>query len=164
MTFHPVLSTVYKKASEQGYIATRLKSSLQKYDCHHGLVERYGVSICTMKTDLLKCHSFLWTWHLMGTSAGVSRKAEVAYPTGAPGSCSRSLSGVRNAHLLLLLCIYYFGYFMFFVVCVYFPCLVFVSELHSFGSLDYSFVFLNLLIRRQFAVSAKVSFFLYRFQ
>ena len=37
----------------QGYVATRLKSSLQKfYGCHHELVDRYGVSICAMKTDL----------------------------------------------------------------------------------------------------------------
>ena len=53
-------------------------------------------------------------------------------------------SGVRVAHLLLLLCMYDFNYFMFFVVCVCFPCLVFVRGLRSFdyrynlGSLDYS--------------------------
>ena len=58
-------------------------------------------------------------------------------------------SGVRVAHLLLLLCMYDFSYFMFFVVYVCFPCLVFVPGLHSFdyrynlGSLDYSYNFLN---------------------
>ena len=55
-----------------------------------------------------------------------------------------SFSGVRVAYLLVLLCMYGFSYFMFFVVYVYFPCLVFDPELHSFdypynlGSLDYS--------------------------
>ena len=50
--------------------------------------------------------------------------------------------GVRVAHLLLLLGMYGFSYSMFFVVYVCFPCLVFVSGLHSFdylysiGSLD----------------------------
>ena len=50
-----------------------------------------------------------------------------------------------ESELLLLLCMYDFSYFMFFVVYVYFPCLVFVPGLHSFdyryniGSLDYSF-------------------------
>ena len=38
---------------EQGCVATKLKSSLQKfYGGHHELVDRYDVSICTMKTDL----------------------------------------------------------------------------------------------------------------
>ena len=39
--------------------------------------------------------------------------------------------GVRVAHLLLLLRIYYFSCFMFSVVFVFFPCLVFVPGLHS---------------------------------
>ena len=39
---------------EHGYVAARLKSSLQKfYSRHNELIERYGVSICTMKTDLI---------------------------------------------------------------------------------------------------------------
>ena len=41
-------------------------------------------------------------------------------------------SRVRAVHLLLILCICYFGYFMFFDVCVLFRCLVFVPGLHSF--------------------------------
>ena len=45
--------TLTNKLLEQGYVATRLKSSLQKfYGHHHELVDRYGVSISTMKTDL----------------------------------------------------------------------------------------------------------------
>ena len=42
--------------------ATRLKSSLQKfYGRLHELVDRYGVSISTMKTDFT-CHSFGFGW------------------------------------------------------------------------------------------------------
>lgn len=45
--------TLTNRLLEQGYVATRLKSSLQKfYGRHHELVDRYGVSISTMKTDL----------------------------------------------------------------------------------------------------------------
>ena len=38
---------------EQRYVATRLKSSLQKF-CgrHYELVDRYGVFICVIETDL----------------------------------------------------------------------------------------------------------------
>ena len=38
---------------EQGNVATRLKSSLQKfYGCQNELVGHYGVFLCTKKTDL----------------------------------------------------------------------------------------------------------------
>ena len=41
------------KLLKQGYVAPRLKSSLQKfYGRHHELVERYGISISQMKLDL----------------------------------------------------------------------------------------------------------------
>ena len=43
-----------------------------------------------------------------------------------------AFSEVRVAHLLLLLCMNNFSYFMFVVVYVCFPCLVFVPGLHSF--------------------------------
>ena len=50
--------------------------------------------------------------------------------------CTRSMllvfSGVWIAHLLLLLYIYHFIYFMFFVVYVWLPCLVFVPGFYSF--------------------------------
>ena len=67
------------------------------------------------------------------------------YPTGAPGPCSHFLIGVRVAHLLLLLCTCDINTFMFFVVYVCFPSLVFVPGLHPFDyrhyihSLDYSY-------------------------
>ena len=51
----------------------------------------------------------------MSNSAGVSIKAEDAYPTGAPGHAP-SFSVVRVAHLLLLPCMYDFSHFMFFVM------------------------------------------------
>ena len=42
------------KAFKQGYIASRLKSSLQKfYDRHHDLVDRYGIFTSQMTMDLL---------------------------------------------------------------------------------------------------------------
>ena len=64
----------------------------------------------------------------MSNPAGVSRKAEDAYPTGVPGPYSQFFSGVRVSHLLLILCMYYFSYLMFFVV--------YVSHVWSL-SLDY---------------------------
>ena len=56
----------------------------------------------------------------LDNSVDVSRKAEDAYSTGAPGVCSRFLVESELLFLLFLLCIYYFGYF----VCL--PRLVFV--------------------------------------
>ena len=42
-----------EKLTEQGYVATRLRSSLQKfYGRHHELVDKYGVTISAMRTDL----------------------------------------------------------------------------------------------------------------
>ena len=76
-------------------------------------------------------------------SVGVSRKAENAYPTGAPDPCSHFL--VESD---LLICFYYFVCMIFFVVYVSFPCLVFVPGSHSFvcrynlGSFDYSYILL----------------------
>ena len=97
------------------------------------------------------CHGFPFlfrlpgTWLFISNSVGVTRNAEDAYPTGAPGPSSHAVfSGVRVTHLVLLFCMYYFIYFMSFVVIACFTCLVFFPELHSFdfcqnlGSLDYS--------------------------
>ena len=73
-----------------------------------------------------------------------------------PYRCTWSMipvfSRVRIAHVLLLLCMYDFIYYMFFVVYVCFPCLVFVPGIHSFdyrytiGSLDYSLITAILLV------------------
>ena len=60
-------------------VATRLKSSLQKiYGCHHELVDRYGVCICTMKTDLFNMS--LFSFPLLSTPDLTSRKAESWFP------------------------------------------------------------------------------------
>ena len=56
-------------------------------------------------------------------------------------------SGVRVAHLPLLLCMYDFSCFMFFVVYVCFPCLVNVPWLHSF---DYRYNLGPLIILSMF--------------
>ena len=64
------------------------------------------------------------TWLIMSNSADVSRKAEDAYPTGAPGPWS---SGVQVAHLLLLLCMYYFSYIVLYILC--YVCLFSMSDL-----------------------------------
>ena len=64
------------------------------------------------------------------------------------------LSGVRVAHLLLLLCMYDFSYFTFLVVYVCFPCPFFVPGLYSFdycyklGSFDYSCLLPNKILKR----------------
>ena len=42
------------KLLNQGFVAPRLKSSLNKfYGRHHDLIDRYGISVSTLKTDLL---------------------------------------------------------------------------------------------------------------
>ena len=74
---------------EQGYIARKLKSSLQKfYGRHHELVDRYDVSICTMETDFFNGSWFSFLrlnvpdlTFFMSNSADVSRKAGEAYST-----------------------------------------------------------------------------------
>ena len=65
----------------------------------------------------------------MSNSVGVFRKVDGAYVTGHLVH-AHSFSGVRVAHLLLLLCMYYLTYFMLFIVFICFPCLVFVPGLH----------------------------------
>jgi hypothetical protein len=44
-----------QKLLKQGYLAARVKSSLQKlYGLHHNLVDRYEISISEMTMDLFK--------------------------------------------------------------------------------------------------------------
>ena len=74
---------------------------------------------------------------------GVSRKVEDAYPTGAPDPCSQFLVEPQ-----LLICFCYFVCMILVtlccLLCICFPCLVFVPGLHSFdysinlGPFDYS--------------------------
>ena len=68
--YHTKLKIV--RFPEQGYVGTRLKSSLQKYyGGNHEFVDRYSVSIGTMGTELFSVifylssfvhpsHDFLW--------------------------------------------------------------------------------------------------------
>ena len=90
----------------------------------------------------------------MSNSAGVSRIAEDANLPVQLVHAPSCFSGVRVAFLLLLLCMYYFGYFMFIVVCVCFHVWslyldnVFVDFRWNLGSLDNSLtrisgIFLN---------------------
>ena len=93
------------KHLEQGFVDTRLKSSLQNvYDRPHELVDRYGISICTMKTDLVNGSysvSFLFrlhrSWHFLNNSAVFLEKQSSMLP----------FFRVRIAHLL-----YYFSNFV----------------------------------------------------
>ena len=118
-------------------ILITLKSSLQKfYGRHHELVDRYGVSICTIKTDLFNVSVFLSSFVYLGldflwaTSRVFLEKQRTltlpVYLTHAPSFLFES-----ELHLLLKLCMYYFNYYLFFVVSVCFPCLVFVPGLYS---------------------------------
>ena len=82
---------------EQGCVATRFKSSLQKYHGHlYELVKHYGVSITPWEQFVhlvIQC-SFPFLvhlpkmWHFMMNLVGISWKAEDAYPIIATGPCS----------------------------------------------------------------------------
>ena len=59
MAYHNYAECLYRvrlltiRLLVQGYVVTRLKSSLKKFHGrHHELVDLYGVSICTMKANL----------------------------------------------------------------------------------------------------------------
>jgi hypothetical protein len=42
-----------RKLLNQGFLLVKLKSSLRKlYGCHHDLVDRYGISVSQMTTDM----------------------------------------------------------------------------------------------------------------
>ena len=105
---------------KQGYVAIRSKLSLQKfYGRHHKFVDRNGVFIFFMRTDLFRLP---WTWLFIRASA--SRKAEDPYPTRAPCPFSK-FDWSPSCSITFV----YFGYFKFFVVCFCFPCLVFDLDL-----------------------------------
>ena len=74
--------------------------------------------------DIRLLHVFLssFVYQGRGVSVDVSRQAEVAYRTGAPGPRSQFYSGAWIAHLLSFLCMCYV--FLLFVIFDYFPCLV----------------------------------------
>ena len=94
---------------------------------HHELVNRYGVSICAMKTDLFDVSQF--SSPLLSTPDLTTFYQQLGgcFQRRLPYRCTWCMlsvfTGVLVAHLLMLLCIYDFSYFMFFVVYVCFPCL-----------------------------------------
>ena len=79
------------------------------------------------------CHSFPFLFHLPWTFYELLGRCFQKSRGCLPYQCTWSMlpvfGVVRVAHLFLLLFTYYFGYFMFFFVCV---CLVFVPRLHFF--------------------------------
>ena len=119
---------------EQGYVATRIKSSLQTfYGYHHKLVDRYALS-APWKLLWSTCHSFAYLYRLPQTTFLWETR-------------QMFLEKHRTVHLvhafLFLVeseCLIYFSFFIsfifvmlcFFVVYVCFPCLVFDSVLHYF--------------------------------
>ena len=144
---------------EPGYIGTRLKSSLQKfYGCHHELLDRYGVSICTTRIDLFNVSQFPflfrlpWTWLFMNNSVGVSRKTKDAYPPGdlvhgprfywSP-SCSFTFvaSFVLFWFFLLYVCLRFRGLFCLFVCLLVCLCFCFCLLFYDY----YFFIFVLIL-------------------
>ena len=121
---------------DQGYVATILKSLVQKFHGRrHERMDRYSESIVTIR---FVQRVIVFISSFVNPAIGfyqqlenVSRKAEDVYPTDTLGPRSQIFSGVRVTHLLLFLCNFHLGYFMFFVECICFPCLVFVSGLRS---------------------------------
>ena len=89
------MQTFCFKLLEQGYIATRMKSSLQKfYGSHHELVDRYSVSNCTMKTDLFNMSVFLSSFVYPGldflcATRGFFQKSRECLPYWVTGPCSQ---------------------------------------------------------------------------
>ena len=72
---------------EQSYVATRYKSSLQKFNGRHQeLMDRYSVFICIMKTDLFKVSKYslllpsTTDFPFKRNSTDVCRKAEDSLP------------------------------------------------------------------------------------
>ena len=61
-----------RKLRNQGFLLVKLKSSLQKfYGCHHDLVDRYGISVSQLTTDMFHLsvntsRSFPHSWHITG--------------------------------------------------------------------------------------------------
>ena len=117
---------------EQGQVATRLQSSLQRfYGRQHELLDRKGVSVCAMKADLFNVSQF--SFPLSSTPdltfyeqlGGCFQKSRGPLPYRCTWFMLPVFSGIRVVHLLLLLCIYDFSSLMFFVVYVFFQCLAF---------------------------------------
>ena len=126
------------KLLEHGFVAARLKSSLQRF--YVVIINSWILTVhpsAPWKLICSTCHSFpflcllSWTWLFMSNSAGVSRKAEESYPTGASGPCSEFL---MEFELLISFVTLFVLFQLPYVLCCFvcFPCLVFVPRLYSF--------------------------------
>ena len=124
---------------EHGYVASRLKSSTQFYGCHHLWIYLHHMNQFVQCVYTLSLHDALPIYFLWATWQVFQEKQRMLT---LPVHLVHAPSGVRVAHLLLLLCTYYLHYFMFFTVYVCFPCRVFDTGLcssdlsYNFGSLD----------------------------
>ena len=110
---------------EQGYISTRLTSSQHKfYFRHHELLDPNGVSICTIKLICSTCHScsFLFCipppWYFMSNSAGASRKADDASPTGTLGPFSQFLVEFEFTFFTFCVCLFAIYVFSLSMYCI----------------------------------------------
>jgi hypothetical protein len=100
-----------QKIRKQGYVAHNLKSSLQKfYYHHHGLVDRYEISISQMTMNLLRftemfsflyhCQDFDRTWLYIWVTRRVSYKKQVTcLSCASTGVHTRLFGGVHVTHL-----------------------------------------------------------------
>ena len=123
------------------------------------VVDRYHVSICIWEPICSQCHSFTFLSTpdcLFMSNSGVFLDIQRTWSMLPSLCCLFTFVSLFVLFLVIsctLLCVsvfnvpcyvYYFGYFMFFVVCVCSPSLDFILGLHAFdcrynfGSLDYS--------------------------
>ena len=145
---------------EHGYVASRLKSSLQKfYGRHHELVDRYGIAICTTRTDLSPYHSFHYSVYTPDMTFLLATLSVFLKCRGRlPYRCIWSMLKVLLESGLLI-CACYFAFFMFFVVSMCFSCLDFILWVHSF---DYSFK-LTVNTQDQISILQENQFFFQKF-
>ena len=99
---------------KQGYVAPRLKSSLQKFrGGHHNLIDRYEISISqmTMYHFLYHCKDLYRTWMYLWVTWRVSYKKQELLIIREHLSSSRFFGGVRVAHR--------FSFLYFLIMCLY---------------------------------------------
>ena len=91
----------------------------------------------------LQCHSFFflfclpWMWHFMSKSAGVARKAEKSYPTGAPGLCTQLIMPDCSFTFVSLQTLFWL-FLVFNCMCLFYLGIYSSDYCLNPGSLDYS--------------------------
>ena len=141
------------KLLKLGYLATKLKSSLQKfYGRHHNLMDSYVVSICTIKTDLFIVSQFSFplspTLDLTFYEKILENQRALTLPVHPVHAPSIQLS--HSCSFTFFFTLFCFCYLMFFVVCVRFLMSALFTGLHAcdfcqnLGFLYYSLRFLFL--------------------